>query len=63
MPKVIETRDVRGYNLFISYFNLFNILTWTLYAIIKLDPFMSMNQILALSFSVIQLMFYYWAIG
>ena len=63
MPTVIETRDVRGFNLPNAYLNLFNILTWTLYAIIKFDPFMSLNQIHALSFSLIQLMFYYWAKG
>ena len=63
MPKVVETRDMKGFNVPQTYLNLFNILTWTLYAIIKLDPFMSMNQILALSFTLIQLMFYYWAKG
>ena len=43
MPKVVETRDVKGINLPVTFLNLFNILTWTLYAIIKLDPFMSLN--------------------
>jgi len=43
MPKIVETRDMRGFNVPVTYLNLFNILTWTLYAIIKFDLFMFLN--------------------
>lgn len=45
------------------YINIFNLLIWFLYAVIKLDLYMSTSQGLGFIFNLIQAAFYHWAIG
>lgn len=63
VPEVIESRDTRGFNMPLTYINIFNLVIWFSYALLKLDPFMSLSQGLGLLFNVIQAMFYHWAKG
>lgn len=63
VPPLIETRDTRAFNMPLTYINVLNLTIWFTYAMIKMDPFMSMSQGLGLSFNLIQVMFYHWAIG
>ena len=63
VPGVIETRDTSGFNMPLIYINIFNLLIWFTYAVVRGDVYMSTSQGLGLLFNLVQALFYHWAIG
>lgn len=61
IPDVIQTKNVSGINYPLTVVSVINYFIWASYAMIKMDPFMSISQGLGLIFNLIQLMFFYWA--
>ena len=43
LPNVIETRDVSSINQPLSLCSVVNYLIWFMYALIRMDPFMSVS--------------------
>lgn len=43
IPDVIQTRDVSGINYALTVVSVINYFIWAAYALIKMDPFMSIS--------------------
>jgi succinate-acetate transporter protein len=60
---VIRTRDSKYINISLSYVSVTCNSIWTIYAAIVMEPCMFSACLISVIFTVVQIMFYHWAVG